>query len=158
MATSYRFGPFRLDADAEVLFRGTDVTGLGRRPVALLRVLVQHAGAPVSKDALIAAAWSGLAVEDSNLPVQIAALRRVLAQEPGGENWIETLPRRGYRFVGPGVAVVEEHETPSATAGAVQPSGHPTADQPSIAVLPFVNLSGNADQQHFGDAIANDII
>jgi hypothetical protein len=58
-------------------------------------------GAPVSKDALIEAAWPGLVVEESNLPVQIAALRKVLGQEPGGEGWIETLPRRGYRFVGP---------------------------------------------------------
>jgi TolB-like protein len=158
MATSYRFGPFRLDVDAEVLFRGTGVTGLGRRPVALLRVLLEHAGAPVSKDALIAAAWRGLAVEESNLPVQVAALRRVLAEEPGGENWIETLPRRGYRFVGPGVAVQEERDTPSASAAAEQASSHPTGEQPSIAVLPFVNLSGGADQQHFGDAVANDII
>jgi TolB-like protein len=152
MGTSYRFGPFRLDANAEVLFRGTEMTGLGRRPVALLRVLVQHAGAPVSKDALIAAAWGGLAVEESNLPVQIAALRRVLAEEPGGENWIETLPRRGYRFVGPWVTVREERDTPSASAAAPQASGHPKGDQP------FVNLSGNVDQQHFGDAVANDII
>ena len=59
---------------------------------------------PVSKDALINAAWSGLAVEESNLTVQIAALRRVLAAEAGGDSWIETLPRRGYRYVGPAVA------------------------------------------------------
>ena len=51
-----------------------------------------------SKDALIAVAWNALAIEESSLPVEIAALRRVLAQEPGGENWIETLPRRGYRL------------------------------------------------------------
>jgi len=47
------------------------------------------------------AAWAGLTVEESNLSVQIAALRRVFGEEPGCENWIETLPRRGYRFVGP---------------------------------------------------------
>src|SRR5579859_6949291 len=98
MATNYRFGSFRLDVDAEALFRGSEVTGLGRRPVALLRVLVQQAGNPVSKDTLIAAAWKGLAIEESNLPVQIAALRRVLAEEPGGERWIETLQRRGYQL------------------------------------------------------------
>ena len=56
MATNYQLGPFRLDADSEVLFRGTEVTGLGRRPVALLRVLVEQAGSPVSKATLIAAA------------------------------------------------------------------------------------------------------
>jgi class 3 adenylate cyclase/tetratricopeptide (TPR) repeat protein len=54
------------------------------------------------------AAWPGQAVEESNLTVQIAALRRVLREEPGGERWIETLPRRGYRFVGPMIANVED--------------------------------------------------
>jgi DNA-binding winged helix-turn-helix (wHTH) protein len=69
--------------------------------VALLRILIDRAGAPVSKDALMEAAWPGLAVEESNLTVQIAALRRALGEVPGGDRWIETLPRRGYRFVGP---------------------------------------------------------
>src|SRR5262245_16650409 len=53
------------------------------------------------QDALMEAAWAGLTVEEGNLAVQVAARRRVLGEEPGGENWIETLPRRGYRFVGP---------------------------------------------------------
>jgi DNA-binding winged helix-turn-helix (wHTH) protein/class 3 adenylate cyclase len=101
MATVYAFGPFRLDEETEILFRGTEPTAVGQRAVALLRALVERPGAPVSKDVLIEAAWPGLVVEESNLPVQIAALRKVLGQEPGGEGWIETLPRRGYRFVGP---------------------------------------------------------
>jgi class 3 adenylate cyclase/DNA-binding winged helix-turn-helix (wHTH) protein/predicted ATPase len=101
MPTIHTFGPFRLDAEAEILFRGAEPVALGRRAVALLRVLIEHHGEPVLKDALIESAWSGLAVEDSNLTVQIAALRRVLGDQPGGEQWIETLPRRGYRFVGP---------------------------------------------------------
>jgi DNA-binding winged helix-turn-helix (wHTH) protein len=46
-------------------------------------------------------AWPNQAVEESNLTVQIAALRRVLGQAPGGDRWIETMPRRGYRFIGP---------------------------------------------------------
>src|SRR5262249_5643660 len=78
-----------------------------------------RAGAPVSKDALIDAAWSGLAVEESNLTVQIAALRRVLGVEPGGDKWIETLPRRGYRFVAPvtkGVPVTAADVPGSASA------------------------------------------
>jgi DNA-binding winged helix-turn-helix (wHTH) protein len=100
MAASYNFGPFRLDADAEALFRGTEPVALGRRGVALLRALVERPGALISKDALIEAAWPGLVVEQSNLTVQIAALRRLLKETPG-EHRIDTLPRRGYRFVGP---------------------------------------------------------
>jgi DNA-binding winged helix-turn-helix (wHTH) protein len=107
MARSYSFGPFRLDEDSEILFRGSEPTAAGQRAVALLRVLVEQPGAPVSKDTLIEAAWPGLVVEESNLPVQIAALRKVLGQEEGGESWIETLPRRGYRFVGPRPAQAE---------------------------------------------------
>jgi DNA-binding winged helix-turn-helix (wHTH) protein len=101
-AASYVFGPFRLDGDSKLLFRGNEPVALGLRAVGVLSVLLQHPGAPVSKDALIEAAWSGRAVEDSNLTVQIAALRRALAQG-GGPCWIETLPRRGYRFAGPTV-------------------------------------------------------
>ena len=86
MATIHAFGPFRLDTDAEILFRGSDPLPVGKRAVALLRVLVERAGAPVSKDTLIDAAWPGLAVEDSNLTVQIAALRRALGEAPGGES------------------------------------------------------------------------
>jgi class 3 adenylate cyclase/predicted ATPase len=100
----YAFGPFRLDTKAEILFRGADPVALGQRAIALLRVLVERPGVPVSKDALIEAAWFGLTVEESNLTVQIAALRRLFDQEPGGARWIETLPRRGYRFVGSVVA------------------------------------------------------
>ena len=106
MATIYRFGRFRLEPDAGILFRGAEPTMLGQRGVALLRVLLAKPETPVSKDALIDAAWSGLVVEESNLTVQIAALRRVLATEAGGESWIETLPRRGYRYVGPTVATL----------------------------------------------------
>ena len=80
MATIHEFGPFRLDADAEMLFRGAEPTVLGQRAVALLRLLLERAGEPVSKDALIEAAWPGLAIEDSNLTVQIAALRRVFEE------------------------------------------------------------------------------
>ena len=77
MATVHQFGPFRLDGDAEILFCGAEPTArwVGRA-IALLRLLLERAGAPVSKDALIQAAWPELAVEESNLTVQIAALRR----------------------------------------------------------------------------------
>jgi class 3 adenylate cyclase/DNA-binding winged helix-turn-helix (wHTH) protein/tetratricopeptide (TPR) repeat protein len=108
MDTVYAFGPFRLETSAEILFRGAAALPIGRRAVGVLRALLEHPGVPVSKDALMQAAWPGLAVEENNLTVQIAALRRVLMEEPGGERWIETLPRRGYRFVGPIIAHSED--------------------------------------------------
>src|SRR5215469_12803018 len=108
MGTSYELGRFRLDAQCDLLYRGTEPVALGRRAIALLRALVERPGAVVSKDALIDTAWAGQAVEESNLTVQIAALRRTLGEEPGGNRWIETMPRRGYRFVGP-VLIKEEN-------------------------------------------------
>jgi len=153
---SYAFGPFRLDAAAEILFRGAEPMPLGRRAVALLRVLVERSGTPVSKDALIERAWPGLAVEDANLTVQIAALRRILGEEPGGERWIETLPRRGYRFIGPrgttqiGDDAAKLSAEPGVRAGLV--------DKPSIAVLPFTNMSGDSEQDYFADGTVEEII
>ena len=84
-----------------MLFCGREPVRLGARSFALLQALVERAGELLSKDKLMQAAWADQAVEESNLTVQIAALRRVLRKEPGGDRWIETLPRRGYRFVGP---------------------------------------------------------
>src|ERR1700730_8909649 len=97
----HRLGPFRLDTQDDLLLRGSEPVALGRRAIALLRALVERPGAVVLKDALITAAWHRQAVEESNLTVQIAALRRALGEAPGGGRWIETIPRRGYRFVGP---------------------------------------------------------
>jgi DNA-binding winged helix-turn-helix (wHTH) protein len=101
------FGSFRLDMQGDLLFRGSEPIALGRRAIALLRALLERPGAVVSKEALIEAAWPGQAVEESNLTVQIAALRRILGAAPGGDQWIKTMPRRGYRFIGPVVAEVE---------------------------------------------------
>ena len=157
MAAIYTFGPFRLDAAAEILFRGSEPVALGQRAVALLRVLVEAAGGPISKDMLIESAWPGLAVDDSNLTVQIAALRRVFAEEPGGKNWIETLPRRGYRYVGPVVAKEEHNEAAAPDAQPVPPT-LALPDKPSLAVLPFTNMSGDPEQDYFADGMVDDII
>ena len=76
MATTLAFGPFRLETGTAILFLGAEPIPLGRRAVTLLAMLLEQAGAPVSKDALIARAWPGQAVEESNLTVQIAASGR----------------------------------------------------------------------------------
>lgn len=160
MATSYIIGTFRLDADAAILFRGGAPVPLGQRAIAVLRVLVERAGRPVSKDTLIELAWGGLVVEESNLPVQIAALRRAFDEEPGGEGWIVTLPKYGYRFVGP-VSLT----TPASAAGAPPAADSPAATetlplpvQPAVAVLPFQNMSGDPQQEYFADGVVEEII
>lgn len=149
----YQFGPFRLDPAAGILYRGDEPTMLGSRAVALLRRLIENARAPVSKDALIAAGWGGLAVADNNLSVQIAALRRVLA-EANAERWIETIPRRGYRYVGPRV-LRSVHNAPGIGRAASILS---LPEKPSVAVLPFSNLSDDPEQEYFADGMVDDII
>ncbi len=80
--TIYALGPFHLKTQDDLLLRDAEPTALGRRVIALLRVSVERPGAVVSEAGLIEAAWRGRAVEESNLTVQIAALRRVLGEKP----------------------------------------------------------------------------
>jgi TolB-like protein len=148
-SATYRFGPFALDADTGALLLNGEPGMLGRRGAALLRLLLDRANSPVGKDALIEAAWPGLAVEDSNLTVQMAALRRAL--EPGGgARWIETLPRRGYRYAGPAVT-----RRDPAASDIPSPAALVVPEKPSIAVLPF-QQSGVTPW--LADGIVDDII
>jgi TolB-like protein/DNA-binding winged helix-turn-helix (wHTH) protein len=164
-------GPFRLDTGSNLLLRGDEPVALGTRAISLLRALVEQPGVMVSKDALIEAGWPGQIVEESNLTVQIAALRRVFATAPDGDRWIETLPRRGYRFIGPvvtdaqkGVTVSASEPTPLGPAPAESDSTEVTSfgtlpaeavaplalpDKPSITVPAVANMSG----EFFADGI-----
>jgi predicted ATPase/DNA-binding winged helix-turn-helix (wHTH) protein len=148
--TIYALGPFRLDTQDGLLFRGIDPAALGGRAIALLRALVERPGALISKAALIEAAWPGKTIEDSNLTVQIAALRRVLSEAPGGGAWLETMPRRGYRFIGPVVTEVENSvmaAPPADTASAPPPTPHNTAERCQVTAMSceLIGMSGRAD-------------
>lgn len=135
-------GPFRLDAQNNLLLRGTEPLPLGNRAILLLRALVERPGELVSKDALIDAGWPGLAVEESNLTVQISALRRALGEAPDGDRWIETMPRRGYRFTGPVIAI----EDPAPEAPPSIDSSRVTASLDTVAI-------GAAPERPVGDLL-----
>jgi TolB-like protein len=141
------FEGFRLDRRAGVLFR-RDERGvfapivIGSRALDILGVLVERPGDLVSRDEIIEAVWPGTAVEDSNLNVQVAALRRILDQNREQGSCIQTVPGRGYRFVAP-VTRVEADARP--------------APRLSIVVLPFANLSDDREQQYFADGITEDL-
>ncbi|HWZ72767.1 MAG TPA: winged helix-turn-helix domain-containing protein [Casimicrobiaceae bacterium] len=117
MSAVYELGPFRLDTKTGVLSKGGEPVALGSRAVAVLATLVERSAEFVPKGAIMDAAWPGLIVEESNLAVQISAIRRALADAPGGERWIETLARRGYRFVGPVTEIREREPKAVATRG-----------------------------------------
>lgn len=152
MAKRIAFGPFVLDTSRGTLLRDGVPLPIGRRALLVLLALLESPGEIVGKEALIGFAWPGVVVEDSNLSVQIAALRRLLGEDPAGSSWIVTVPRAGYRIVAD-VAAEELSLDPAAGA----PAGA-AADRASIAVLPFVNLGDDTLQEWFVDGITEDVI
>ncbi len=94
------FGPFLLNPENGTLFRDGELVAIGQRGALLLGALLQRHGEVLTKAELMDAAWPGTAVEESNLSVQIASLRKLLGPSPIGGEWIATIPRVGYRFVG----------------------------------------------------------
>jgi TolB-like protein len=149
-ASAFAFGPFMLDAGSSALFEHGLPVAIGSKPLALLHALVEARGQVVPKAALMDAAWPNTNVEESNLTVQIAALRRRLRVSPDGEEWIATFPRVGYRFAGS--LTIQEREAPIVAAGSALEA------DPSIAVLPFANMSLDPEQAHFADGLVDDLI
>ncbi len=163
-----RFGHFEvLPARRQVLVDGQPAA-LGSRAFDLLQVLIAHRDRVLGKDELMALVWPGMVVEENNLSVQISALRKLL-----GADAIATVFGRGYRFtllVKPGLAepMVPAALTASASASTqvlqpmverpivVRPDS-PPAQMPSIAVLPFTNMSGDPAQDYFADGMVEDI-
>src|SRR5262245_27088193 len=95
----YEFGPFRLDADERLLMRDGRMTPLPPKVFDTLLVLVENSGRVVSKDELMQSLWPDTFVEESNLTQNISQLRRALGDGAGDAQYIETIPKRGYRFV-----------------------------------------------------------
>src|SRR5512144_720589 len=97
----FTFGPFTLDTERATLLRNGRPMDIGHRALGVLHALLKANGQVVTKAELIEFAWRGAVVEESNLSVQIAALRKLLGVAPEGADWIATVSRIGYRFIGP---------------------------------------------------------
>ena len=153
----FQFEGFRLDRQSRVLFRRDEAgafvpMAVGSRALEVLDVLLDRAGNLVLRDELMAAVWPATTVEDTNLNMQIAALRRILDEGRADGSCIQTIPRRGYRFAVPVTRIV-------ADTSARQPSGAPPLpDKPSLAVMPFQNMSGDPEQEYFADGMVEEII
>jgi len=125
---------------------------MGSRALEILGVLVERPGELVSRGEIIAAVWPGTTVEDSNLNVQIAALRRALDEGQTERSCIQTVPGRGYRFTAPVTRV-------AADVASLPPSGVLSLpDKPSLAVMAFQNMSGDPEQEYFADGVVEEII
>jgi len=94
--------------------------------------------------------WPGLFVEENNIQVHISALRKALDQGKSGENYLVTVPGRGYRLIG--------LRSPNALAHSDSAPGPALPDKPSIVVLPFKNMSGDPEQEYFADGMVDEII
>lgn len=145
----YEFGPFRVAVADRLLLHNGEVMPLGPKVFDTLLALLERRGQVVEKDELIEILWPDSFVEEGSLTQNISLLRRALGETSQGSNYIETLPRRGYRFV----AQVKEISEAN-----VAPQAEPGAAPKSIAVLPFKPLSPDGSDAHLGLGMTDTLI
>jgi DNA-binding winged helix-turn-helix (wHTH) protein/tetratricopeptide (TPR) repeat protein len=126
----FLFGPFRLDTARRVLWRDDALVDVAPRALDVLIALVARAGDVVTKDELLRQVWPDTFVEEANLSVNVSALRKALGKGDDGQPYIQTVPRRGYRFVAPRAKAAPE--------------------RPALAVLPFRDLSAQPEDEFLG--------
>jgi TolB-like protein/DNA-binding winged helix-turn-helix (wHTH) protein/Tfp pilus assembly protein PilF len=180
----FEFGRFRLDPEEKVLYAGGQPVPLTSKAFETLLVLVETSGHVLTKEELLKRIWPDTFVEDGTLFQNIATLRRVLGDGPDQRSFIETVPRRGYRFsatvnrVDAGAKVestfrIRRPNVAIAALGAVlllvvcfawfawqgaRPAGPREPGKIRLAVLPFLNLSGDSGQEYFGNGLTEEMI
>jgi pentatricopeptide repeat protein len=155
----YLFEEYAFDTDRRELHRGAEVVSVAPQVFDLLDYLIRNRERVVSKDDLITAIWNGRSVSDAALTTRLNAARSAIGDSGEEQRLIKTLPRKGFRFVGQ----VREAQGPAGAATADNPIEPPKPalalpDKPSIAILPFTNLSSDPEQEYFADGMVEDII
>ncbi|HYM33079.1 MAG TPA: winged helix-turn-helix domain-containing tetratricopeptide repeat protein [Candidatus Cybelea sp.] len=160
----FLFADHVLDTDRRELQRGGAPIAVEPQVFDLLVYLLQNCDRVVSKDDLIASVWGGRIVSDSALTTRINAARKAIGDSGEAQRLIRTIARKGLRFVGT-VSTPSNTAERTRTAGLAPDEVHersrpavPPSDRPAIAVLPFVNMSGEPEQDYFSDGISEDII
>lgn len=157
----FLFEDYCLDADLRELKRGSELVPIGPKVFDLLLYLIQNREQVVTRDDLLQAVWNGRIVSESTLTSHINAVRKVIGDTGKEQRLIRTVSRKGVRFVG---KIREEESsantsvTDSVIASEMLGPVLILPDSPSIAVLPFRNLSGDVEQDYFADGIVEDII
>jgi adenylate cyclase len=155
-----RFEGFTLDLDRLCLLGPDGQAKLRRKSFEVLRYLVEHAGRVATKEELIAAVWPDVTVGDESLTQCISEVRRALGDK--GPWIIKTIATRGYLIDVPisesGIAGVREKQRAAAVTTPPKEPVLALPDRPSIAVLPFINMSGDPEQEYFADGMVDDLL
>jgi DNA-binding winged helix-turn-helix (wHTH) protein len=153
----YWFDKCAIDTGRRELRRDAELIPLEPKVFDLLLYLIEHRAHVVSRDDLIASIWDGRVVSESAVSTRINAARSAIGDSGEEQRFIKTLPRKGVRFV----ADVREERDPThpvaADAGGKALNPLPLPDHPSIAVLPFIDMSGDSEQDYFADGMAEEI-
>ncbi len=150
-----------LDIGRRELTRKAEPVSVGPQVFDLLVYLVQKREHVVSKDDVLQAVWGGRAISESTLTSHINAVRKAIGDSGGEQRLVRTVPRKGFRFVAD-VRTEQSPErgpAPDLRNGGIQHAHELSVpEKPSIAVLPFQNLSGEVEQAYFADGVVEDII
>jgi len=155
----YLFEDYALDTDRRELHRGPDMVPTTPQVFDLLDYLIRNRERVVSKDDLVSAIWNGRIVSDAALTTRLNAARSAIGDTGERQRLIRTMPRKGVRFVG----AVQEGDRRADTAAAADSHVEPSRpalvlpDKPSIAVLPFLNMSDDPAQEYFADGMVEEI-
>ena len=150
----FLFNNYMLDCQRRELRAGDVLVALEPQVFDLLVYLIENRDRVVSKDDLIASVWAGRIVSESTLTSRINAVRRAIGDTGEKQSCIRTFARKGFRFV----ALVEATDTAGQMAGVEAGPALALPQKPSIAVLPFSNMSGDAADDSFADVVTEEII